>query len=110
MAPTDAQREEAGRLLRRAEHHTVPVEPLSALLPALDLTDAYAIQRDNVARRIADGATVVGHKVGLTAVAMRQLLGDDEPKPDFGHLLDDMVHRDGAPIFAARCRRPRIEP
>ncbi|MGN9760039.1 2-keto-4-pentenoate hydratase [Streptomyces sp. SD31] len=39
---------------------------------------------------------------------MRQLLGVDEP--DFGHLLDDMVHRDGTPIFAVRYCRPRIEP
>lgn len=108
MTSTAAQRAEAARLLREAEHRAAPVDPLSALLPHLDVADAYAIQRDNVARRLADGASVVGHKVGLTSVAMRQLLGVDEP--DFGHLLDDMVHRDGAPVFAARYCRPRIEP
>ncbi|WP_371542949.1 fumarylacetoacetate hydrolase family protein [Streptomyces sp. NBC_00554] len=108
MTLTERQREEAARLLREAEHHVAPVDPLSALLPGLDLADAYTVQRDNIARRLADGATVIGHKVGLTAAAMRQLLGVDEP--DFGHLLDDMVHRDGAPVRAARYCAPRIEP
>lgn len=108
MSPTVAERAEAARLLREAERRAAPVDPLSALLPGLDLADAYAIQRENVTRRLADGATVVGHKVGLTSAAMQRLLGVDEP--DFGHLLDDMVHRDGAPVFAARYCRPRIEP
>ncbi|WP_328878600.1 2-keto-4-pentenoate hydratase [Streptomyces sp. NBC_00299] len=108
MSLTYVQREETARLLREAEHRAVPIDPLSALLPALDLTDAYAVQRDNVSWRLADGATVIGHKVGLTSPAMRGLLGVDEP--DFGHLLDDMVHRDGAPVFAAHYCRPRIEP
>ncbi|MER7793191.1 fumarylacetoacetate hydrolase family protein [Streptomyces sp. NPDC097640] len=44
---------------------------------------------------------------------MRRLLGVDEP--DFGHLLDDMVHRDAGPfpaacVPAARYCLPRVEP
>jgi 2-oxo-3-hexenedioate decarboxylase/2-keto-4-pentenoate hydratase len=108
MTLTCVQREEAALLLRRAEHDVAPIEPLSALLPGLAPADAYAVQRDNIAWRLADGATVVGHKVGLTSVAMRRLLGVDEP--DFGHLLDDMVHRDGATVLAARYCAPRVEP
>ncbi|MFI0773479.1 2-keto-4-pentenoate hydratase [Streptomyces sp. NPDC021212] len=108
MTLTDAQREEAGGLLREAERRVAPIDPLSELMPGLDVADAYAVQRDNIARRLAAGATVVGHKVGLTAAAMRRLLGVDEP--DFGHLLDDMVHRDGGSVSAARYCAPRIEP
>ncbi|WP_421106613.1 2-keto-4-pentenoate hydratase [Streptomyces sp. NEAU-S77] len=108
MTLTDAQREEAGRLLREAERAVAPIDPLSELTPGLEVADAYAVQRDNIARRLAAGATVVGHKVGLTAAAMQQLLGVDEP--DFGHLLDDMVHRDGGSVPAARYCAPRIEP
>lgn len=108
MTLTDAQREDAGRLLREAERHVSPIDPLAELMPGLDVADAYAVQRDNIARRLAAGATVVGHKVGLTAVAMQQLLGVDEP--DFGHLLDDMVHPDGGAVRAARYCAPRIEP
>ncbi|WP_128429358.1 2-keto-4-pentenoate hydratase [Streptomyces cyaneus] len=108
MTLTAPQREKARRLLREAEHHVAPIDPLSALLPGLELADAYAVQQGNIARRLADGASIVGHKVGLTATAMQQLLGVDEP--DFGHLLDDMVHRDGSSVLAARYCRPRIEP
>ncbi|WP_261989431.1 2-keto-4-pentenoate hydratase [Streptomyces sp. uw30] len=108
MSLTYVQHEEAGRPLREAEHHAAPIDPLSALLPGLDLSDAYAVQRDNVAWRPADGATVIGPKVGLTAPALRGLLGVDEP--DFGHLPDDTVLRDGTSVFAAHYCRPRIEP
>ncbi|MGW4309345.1 2-keto-4-pentenoate hydratase [Streptomyces californicus] len=82
--------------------------------PALDLADAYAyayayaVQQDNITRRLATGATVIGHKVGLISAPMQQLLGVHEP--DFGHLLDDMVHRDGGTVSAARYCAPRVEP
>ncbi len=89
MTLTPAQRDEAARLLREAEHHTSPIAPLSSLFPALDVSDAYAVQQSNITRRLRDGATVIGHKVGLTSAAMQRLLGVAEP--DFGHLLDDMT-------------------
>ncbi|MEU1404975.1 fumarylacetoacetate hydrolase family protein [Streptomyces sp. NPDC005728] len=108
MTLTARQCEEAAVLLRRAERNTAPIEPLSALLPGLGLADAYGVQRANIARRRADGATVIGHKVGLTSPAMQQLLGVTEP--DFGHLVDDMVRRDGTAVFAGRYCRPRVEP
>ncbi|WP_435239742.1 2-keto-4-pentenoate hydratase [Streptomyces sp. YPW6] len=100
-------RAEAAQLLREAERRTAPVEPLSMTWPALDLADAYAVQQDNITRRLATGATVIGHKVGLISAPMQQLLGVHEP--DFGHLLDDMVHRDGGTVSAARYCAPRVE-
>lgn len=108
MTLTAEERAEAAWLLRTAEHHVTPIDPLSVLLPGLDADDAYAVQRANIARRVAGGATVVGHKVGLTSAAMRRLLGVREP--DHGSLLDDMVHRDGAPLLAGRYCAPRVEP
>ncbi|MER6161491.1 fumarylacetoacetate hydrolase family protein [Streptomyces sp. NPDC001868] len=108
MTPPGRRREEAARLLREAERHAAPVEPLSTTLPGLDLADAYAVQRDNIARRLTAGATVIGHKVRLSSATMRQLPGVHEP--DFGHLLDDMVHRDGGTVRAARYCAPRVEP
>ncbi|HEX4787733.1 MAG TPA: 2-keto-4-pentenoate hydratase [Actinospica sp.] len=108
MTLTDTERDEAAHLLRVAERDVVPIEPLSGRSPGIDLADAYAVQQVNIARRLAAGAVVVGHKVGLTNPAMQQLLGVD--RPDFGHLLDDMVHDDGATIPAGRYCRPRIEP
>ncbi|KPI28624.1 2-hydroxypenta-2,4-dienoate hydratase [Actinobacteria bacterium OV320] len=54
MTLASGQRAHAARLLREAEHHVAPTEPLSALLPGLDLADAYAVQQENIARRLAD--------------------------------------------------------
>lgn len=101
-------RAKAAQLLREAERRTAPVEPLSMTWPALDLADAYAVQQDNITRRLATGATVIGHKAGLISAPMQQFLGVHEP--DFGHLLDDMVHRDGGTVRAARYCTPRVEP
>ena len=48
-----------------------------------------------------------GHKVGLSSPVMQQMMGVGEP--DYGHLLDDMVLRQDAPIEAGRYCYPRIE-
>ncbi|GJF25295.1 hypothetical protein [Streptomyces sp. HO565] len=98
MRPAAARRTEAARLLREAERRTAPVEALSTAWPDLGLADTYAVQQDNVARRLAAGSTVIGHKAGLTSAPMREPFGVDEP--GLGHLLDDMVHRDGGTVRA----------
>ncbi len=88
-----------------------PIEPLVARYPELTLDDAYAIQLLQVATLTAAGGRVVGHKVGLTSQAMQELLGVHEP--DYGHLLDEMVHTDpgtGAVLDPARFLQPRVEP
>ena len=82
---------EAAELLHAAQIGRAPIDPLTARYPGLGVVDAYAIQQVNLARRLSDGRTVVGHKIGLTSAAMQALLGVDEP--DFGYILDDMVIR-----------------
>jgi len=82
--------------------------PLVSTYDGLTVDDAYAIQQLQIRRRIADGASVVGYKVGLTSAAMQQQIGVYEP--DFGHLLSDMVHPADAPIATASFRQPRAEP
>jgi 2-keto-4-pentenoate hydratase len=94
--------------LAEAYASRVPVAPLVDSYDGLTLDDAYAVQRIQVGRRLAAGATVVGFKVGLTSEAMRQQLGVHQP--DFGHLLSDMVHAADAPIPAAGYLQPRAEP
>ena len=93
--------------LARAFEQARPVEPLTGRVPGLDLTGAYAVQDALVARWIASGDRVVGHKVGLTSAAMQAQLGVEQP--DSGVLLDRMVLSDGAVIDAGRMIAPWVE-
>ena len=107
MALTDAQRDEAAEALRLAEGTRVAIPPLVQTFPGIDVVDAYEIQLRNIRRRLAAGATVYGHKVGLSSKAMQQMMGVDEP--DYGHLLADMVLHEGTPVPASRYLLPRVE-
>lgn len=100
--------DKAAASLRDAYASRVPIRPLTEAEPGLTLADAYAIQRTQVERWVADGALIKGHKVGLTSAAMQRQLDVDQP--DYGHLLDTMFHTDGAPIDTGRFLQPRIEP
>ena len=101
------QRATAAELLWAAERDLAPVDPLTETFPGIDVTDAYEIQLINIRRKIAAGARVRGHKVGLSSPVMQQMMGVDEP--DYGHLLDAMVLPADAPIPAAGYCYPRIE-
>ena len=101
------QRTTAAELLWAAERDLAPIDPLTETYPGIDVVDAYEIQLINIRRRIAAGARVRGHKVGLSSPVMQQMMGVDEP--DYGHLLDAMVLGQDAPIPAGRYCYPRIE-
>ncbi|HTR90218.1 MAG TPA: 2-keto-4-pentenoate hydratase [Trebonia sp.] len=101
------QRSTAAELLWAAERDLAPVGPLTETFPGIDVVDAYEIQLINIRRKIAAGARVRGHKVGLSSPVMQQMMGVDEP--DYGHLLDSMVLGQETPIAAGRYCYPRIE-
>ncbi|MFD8566867.1 2-keto-4-pentenoate hydratase [Streptomyces sp. NPDC059639] len=101
-----AQRTAAAGLLRTAERDRTPIAPLAHTFPGIDAVDAYEIQLIGIRRRLAAGATVRGHKVGLSSEVMQRMMGVDEP--DYGHLLDDMV-LPGPAVDASRYCFPRIE-
>ena len=84
-----------------------PIAPITQSDPTLDIGDAYEIQRINVERKLAAGAQVVGHKVGLSSPAMQRMMGVEEP--DFGHLLDTMVLSPGTPVGLGALIQPRVE-
>ena len=94
--------------LRRAAETGEAIDPLTATHPGITLADAYAVQLLGIALRVAAGARIVGHKVGLTSAAMQRQLGVDQP--DYGHLLDDMVFDPDHPIPIRRFLQPRVEP
>lgn len=100
---------ELAGMLARAERTRRPIGQLAALAGfALTVADAYRIQLINIDRRLRTGRRIVGQKVGLTSQAMQRMMGVDQP--DFGHLLDDMVLRDGEDCPAGELIAPRVEP
>ena len=104
---SDAIREQLAADLAAAERTRAPMSPLTDAYPDIDVVDAYEIQLINIRRRLAEGATVVGHKVGLSSEAMQQMMGVDEP--DYGHLLADMEVFEDAAVDAGRFLYPRVE-
>ncbi|QDQ90185.1 2-keto-4-pentenoate hydratase [Rhodococcus sp. WB9] len=100
-------RTELANQLDAAERGRAPIGPLTADHPDIDVVDAYEIQLINIRRRLQDGAKVVGHKVGLSSLAMQQMMGVDEP--DYGHLLADMEVFEDQPVDTARLCFPRVE-
>jgi 2-keto-4-pentenoate hydratase len=101
------QIDQAADLLEQAAASGVPTSPLVSTFPDLSVEDAYAIQLQTTDRLLAGGATIVGHKVGLTSLAMQQMLGVSEP--DYGVISDDMLYADGDAAPAARFLQPRVE-
>lgn len=94
-------------LLAAAEADRKPIEPLTTTFPQLNVADAYGIQQANVLRRIARGERIVGHKIGLTAIAMQELFNVNEP--DYGHLLNTMMHDENVPLDLGELIDPQIE-
>ena len=93
--------------LDEAERTKVTIRQLSLDHPDMTIEDAYAVQRAWVDRKLRDGRTLIGHKVGLTSSVMQQALGIDEP--DHGALLDDMRYHDGSDVPFDRFIKPRVE-
>jgi 2-keto-4-pentenoate hydratase len=102
-----ATRDELAADLAQAERSREPIAPLTSAHPDIDVVDAYEIQLINIRQRIAEGARVLGHKVGLSSKAMQQMMGVDEP--DYGHLLDEMQVFEDTPVPAGRYLYPRVE-
>jgi 2-oxo-hept-3-ene-1,7-dioate hydratase len=90
-----------------AESECKQAVQLSSTFPDITIEDAYAISTEVINRKIAAGARLIGHKVGLTSKAMQRSSQIDEP--DFGYLLDDMMISDGAKVPYGRFCRPRVE-
>ena len=91
----------------QARRSALPIDPVTRRHPDITLDDAYAIQAAWIDLMVADGAAVLGHKIGLTSRAMQQAMKIDEP--DFGALLDFMFVPSGATLRAADYLDPKIE-
>jgi 2-oxo-hept-3-ene-1,7-dioate hydratase len=104
---SDSDRKRAADILMAAAKERKQAVQLSKTWPGITMEDAYAISTEVAQRRIAAGARLIGHKVGLTSKAMQRSSQIDEP--DYGHLLDDMMIPDGARVPHENYCRPRVE-
>ena len=104
---SEADRNKAADILIAAEKERKQAVQLSKTWPDLTLEDSYAISTAVAQRKIAAGAKLIGHKVGLTSKAMQRSSQIDEP--DYGHLLDNMMIADGAKVPHENFCLPRVE-
>lgn len=99
--------EEAYEHLRHAETKQQPVSPLTERFPDMTIEEAYRVQLKMIREKIEGGQRIVGKKIGLTSLAMQQLLGVDQP--DYGHLLDSMDVTDCKSITMKGLFEPKVE-
>jgi 2-oxo-hept-3-ene-1,7-dioate hydratase len=104
---SDADRRKAADILIEAEKARKQTTQLSKTWPDITIEDSYAISSEVARRKIAAGARLIGHKVGLTSKAMQRSSQIDEP--DYGHLFDHMMIADGAKVPHGNFCVPRVE-
>lgn len=82
-------------------------EPLREVIGVEDIETAYTIQKININRAVAEGARIIGHKIGLTSKAIQKQLGVNQP--DFGTLLDSMEILNNDSFSVKELMQPKIE-
>lgn len=100
--------QELGLALLDASTSKKAIKPVRETLPDATIADAYAIQTVQLDTLLGRGHTLIGHKIGLTSLAMQKQLGVDSP--DFGFVLDNMVFDAGADIPVSTFISPKVEP
>ena len=101
----DIQR--AAQQLIQAEQTKQPIAPLTKTMPIITADDAYRIQLAQIAVKQAQGAHISGLKIGLTSKVMQDMLG--VYTPDYGVILNTMVHDEQTPVFVNRYIQPKVE-
>jgi 2-oxo-hept-3-ene-1,7-dioate hydratase len=104
---TEAERHRAAEEMLRAERERKAVPRLSKTFPNMEIEDAYRVQELWAEQRIAKGARIAGHKIGLTSRAMQ--MASKMTEPDYGRIYDDAIYNDGAQISTGRFLKPRLE-
>lgn len=97
--------------IKRAQDQCRQIEPFTARLPDLDITEAYSVAQRVHEMRIEEGAVPLGRKIGFTNPDMWPVYGVHAPM--WGHCYDRTVSRVGSAV--GRCSigqfaEPKIEP
>jgi 2-oxo-hept-3-ene-1,7-dioate hydratase len=104
---SEADRKKCADILMAAQEQHKQAVQLSVTFPTIEIEDSYAISGLVKDRKIAAGAKLIGHKVGLTSKAMQRSSMIDEP--DYGYILDDQMIGDGAKVLHSNFCKPRVE-
>jgi 2-keto-4-pentenoate hydratase len=99
--------QEAAARLLEAEKSKQAIPPLTETYPGITVDEAYHTQLEIIRRRAEDGAIVVGKKIGATSKAIQNMFGVHQP--DYGHLLNDMMHTEGEVISLENFIQPKVE-
>lgn len=102
---TQIIRNVANQLLN-AELSCTGIGRISAEYPELNINDAYAIQLETVEKKLQQKHVITGKKIGLTSLAMQNLLNVNQP--DFGHLFNTMAVKNNS-IDSKKLLAPKIE-
>ena len=98
----------AAEQLRVAAQTGQPCAPVREILKTdSDLDVAYAVQQKNTELAVEQGRRISGRKIGLTAKAVQEAFGFDQP--DFGTLFVDMCFAEGVEIPAGRLLQAKAE-
>ncbi|GAA4409513.1 2-oxo-hepta-3-ene-1,7-dioic acid hydratase [Advenella faeciporci] len=82
--------EQLARELNQSKNTRTPLQQFTQRFPDMTIQDGYKISRAWVAMQLAQGKSIIGHKIGLTSRAMQIAMQISEP--DYGTLLDDMQY------------------
>ena len=84
------------------------IEPLTEQEADITIEDAYNISLQLLQRRLDDGESIIGKKIGVTSKAVMNMLQVNQP--DFGYLTDRMVYNNGDEVpIGSEMIQPRAE-
>ena len=102
------QVDEIAQQLLDAEKSVQQIPQIIQSFPFLTMDEAYAVQLALIRGRYQENRVIVGKKVALTNPEVQRVLKVGQPI--FGHLMSDMIVREGEPIHCSQLTQPKIEP
>jgi 2-oxopent-4-enoate/cis-2-oxohex-4-enoate hydratase len=109
MNLSTTQRQQLGEELFNALNNGTTLVPLTERFTDINIDDAYHISQSMLQARLKKtGETIVGKKIGVTSLAVQEMLGVYQP--DFGFLTSDMqVPNNGQCPIQGNLIQPRAE-
>jgi 2-oxo-3-hexenedioate decarboxylase len=95
------------QFLNDAEVQKKEVTRITAGIPDLSIEQAYQIQVELVALKLASGQKLIGPKMGITSQAKMRQMNVDEPI--FGYIFDYMHVPNGGTLSLSELIHPKVE-